>query len=333
MYRQTCVLFPLIMFLGIAAPCHATITVKDHLDRDISTFRYDLILSPSGSGKWILTLLSAYQSGTNTFNINATNGESFEAIFNDVPGNATIVRVTGATNVDKIEVRGSTFCQLNRVEITGTLGSVLAGDIGLLLIEGDIIGPVVADVDPGATGFGVNSAQSLNGNVLGDVLAVNGKIGSVLASNGTIGTASNPVRIESFTNIITLVGQKIYADVDVRKNGGDGTLRRILTREFHGSLNAKEISSNFITPLYVSDIFDASVVIGGSFTSATQRFMLGEGGIAGQIIFNADNSPTAVWDAPVHIIQPDPTDPLDETLETINDTLAPSYTNTAAAPG
>ena len=191
----------------------------------------------------------------------------------------------------------------------------------------------MADVDPGATGFGVNSAQSLNGNVLGDVLAVNGKIGAVLALNGTIGTAVNPVRIESSANIITLRAERIYADIDVRKNGGDGELRRITSQEFHGSLNAKTISSNFITPLYVSDIFDASVVIGGSFTSATQRFMLGEGGIAGQIIFNADNSPTAVWDAPVHIIQPDPTDPLDETLETINDTLAPSYTNTAAAPG
>lgn len=80
MYQRTSLPLPLIMLLVVVAPCHATITVKDHLNQDISTFRYTLELG--ASGKWILTLLSPYQSGENTFKINATNGESFEAIYN-----------------------------------------------------------------------------------------------------------------------------------------------------------------------------------------------------------------------------------------------------------
>ena len=292
-----------------------------------------------GNNHFNVTVFGLYNPFGNTFyEIHGNANDVVDNLIIDVDGppagSPVIIRVLDIRSVGNILQTGTGETILTLVDVTEDIGTITVEAIGILFAGRDVTGNIVATTsDNPSRGITVIKAgTNVAGSILGNLTAVNGRIGFITAIDGSVGTAANPITIDCKYDISQLLADSVHANISTRLNSGPGMINALRTREFSGSINTNDLGPSSTAVLHVAEDFSATVSIAGSFTGAGKKIQVPENSFSGQIIFNAENT-TSVWDAPVHIIQPDPTDPLDETLETINDTLAPSYTNTAAAPG
>ncbi|MCH7602850.1 MAG: hypothetical protein IIB54_08810 [Planctomycetes bacterium] len=335
MFKMLSTLLIAIAALSPAARGVVTVTGDDGLAIPMVNYNIEDL----GNNHFNVTVFGLYNPfGDTVYEIHGNVNDTVDNLIINVDGppaaSPVIVRVLDIRSVGNILQTGTGETILNIVRVTEDIGTITVETIGELLAGRDVTGNIVATTsdnpDRGITTIkvGINGP----GSILGDLSAVNGKIQNIIAFNGSVGTAANPITIDCKYNITKLSADSVHANINTRLNNGPGMINALRAREFSGSINTNDLGPTSTAVLHVAEDFSATVSIAGSFTGAGKKIQVPENGFSGQIIFNADNT-TSVWDAPVHIIQPDPTDPLDETLATIIDTLAPSYTNTAAAPG
>ena len=213
---------------------------------------------------------------------------------------------------------------LNRVEVDGDVGLVMVEAIGDILLGGDVIGDIIATT-PDNAARGITKVKA-DGNIFGDIRAPFGRIAFVSA-DGDIGTPESPILIEAKHYIRHITrANNLYAYINGHVNNGTGTISKIIVDRFVGSLDVRKMSTQPSGgELRFNVQLDAIITFGESFSGANRKIEVPVGGLTTQIIFNADNIPDAVWNAPVKIgFDGDP----DQVILT-----GPGYTNTAESLG
>lgn len=213
---------------------------------------------------------------------------------------------------------------LNRVEVDGDVGVITVEAIGDVILGGDITDNIIATTPDNDT-RGITRVDAA-GNILSDLRAPLGGI-TYISADGDIGTPGSPILIEAKHRISNITqAQNLYANINARVNGGTGTISKIIVDRFVGSLEARTMSAQPSGgELRFNVQLDAAIIFGESYTGANRTIEVPVGGLSTQIIFNADNIPGAVWDAPVKIgFDGDP----DQVILT-----GPGYNNTAESLG
>lgn len=213
---------------------------------------------------------------------------------------------------------------LNRVEVDGDVGLVMVEAIGDILLGGDVIGDIIATT-PDNAARGITKVKA-DGNIFGDIRAPFGRIAFVSA-DGDIGTPESPILIEAKHYIRHITrANNLYAYINGHVNNGTGTISKIIVDRFVGSLDVRTMSSQPSGgELRFNVELDATITFGRGYTGSNRTLEVPVGGLTTQIIFNADNIPDAVWNAPVKIgFDGDPNQVI---------LTGPGYTNTAESLG
>ncbi|NNM26214.1 MAG: hypothetical protein HKO59_09570 [Phycisphaerales bacterium] len=294
-----------------------------------------IVFDPA-TGGWTITLLELYAPGGETrYEIHANGAEIIDNVFIDVPcwtvgedcvpaGSPLFVHVFGEapgylTAVHNIEQRGTaeTFV----MDVTGVqdVGRVEAEIVNRIEAERDVIGPIISTT-PDHPGRGVFWVEAKR-DILGDVLAENGRIGRVRAYR-QIGTPDAPVTIRAKHYLTGLLcgtpdcmaawpsGASvdcgaIYADVDTHYNGGTGYIRQLITGTFDGTFVTHEIHPAVATGapgrVVITDHFAGTMRIARSLDHPKQFIMLPAYGLNGQIVVNSDATASGVWVSPIYL--------------------------------
>ena len=247
------------------------------------------------------------------FEIHPTSGgEILDHVFIDVAGppagSPVVVRVLPScdnanlkfNSVHNILETANGEHLLNRIDVDGDVGLIMVEAIGGVFLGGDVIDDIIA-ITPDNAARGITTVDAV-GNILGDIRAPLGRIAFIRA-DVDIGTAASPVLIEA-KHYIRNISQalNVYADINARANGGAGTISKIIVDRFVGSLEARTMSTQPSGGKLSFNVeLDATITFGESYAGANRTIEVPVGGLTTQIIFNADNIPGAVWDAPVKI--------------------------------
>ncbi len=291
-----------------------------------------------GNNHFDVYLLDLYKPfGVSFFEIHPTSGgEIIDHVFIEVAGppagSPVVVRVRPSCDdpdlkidtVHNILETADGEHLLNRVEVDGDVGLTMVEAIGDVFLGGDVTDDIIATTPDNAV-RGITTVDAV-GNIFGDIRAPLGRIAFIRA-DGYIGTAASPVVIEAKHNIHNISqAQSVYADINARANGGAGTISKIIVDRFVGSLEARAMSTQPSGGKLSFNVeLDAAITFGESYAGANRTIEMPVGGLTTQIIFNADNIPEAVWDAPVKIgFDGDP----DQVILT-----GPGYNNTAESLG
>ena len=312
------------------------IVTGDACDLSIPPAAYQVV--DLGNNHFDVYLLDLYDPfDYSFFEIRPTSGgEIIDHLFIDVAGppagSPVVVRVL--PSCDNPDLKIDTVYNiletadgehlLNRVEVYGDVGLIMVEAIGDILLGGDLTDDIIA-ITPDNAARGITTVDAV-GNIFGDIRAPLGRIAFIRA-DGDIGTAASPVLIEAKHHIRNISqALNLYADINARANGGAGTISKIIVDRFVGSLEARTMSTQPSGgKLRFNVELDATITFGESYTGANRTIEVPLGGLTTQIIFNADNIPAAVWDAPVKIgFDGDP----DQVILT-----GPGYTNTAESLG
>ncbi len=312
------------------------IVTGDACDPNIPPGAYQVV--DLGNNHFDVYLLDLYNPfDWSFFEIHPTSGgEIIDHVFIDVEGppagSPVVVRVLPSCDnpdlkidtVHNILETANGEHLLNRVDVDGDVGLIMVEAIGDVLLGGDVTDDIIATT-PDNAARGITKVDAV-GNIFGDIRAPLGRIAFIRA-DGDIGTAASPVVIEAKHNIHNISqAQSVYADINARVNGGAGTISKIIVDRFVGSLEARTMSTQPSGGKLSFNVeLDAAIIFGESYTGANRTIEVPVGGLTTQIIFNADNIPDAVWDAPVKIgFDGDP----DQVILT-----GPGYTNTAESLG
>ena len=264
------------------------------------------------TGGWEIILHELYEPYGNTvYNIRANAGETIDWILIDIEGppagSPVIVRVFGEApgglrTVRNIFQLNTAEIILNKVEVTQDIGHVEVETIGTLTAGRDVIGPIIATT-PNNSLRGVTTIQA-GRDILGDVTADHGRIGLVWAQR-MIGSPTRPCDIRAKHNVMQVMAEEVYANINTRHNGGQGGFWALVANRFIGSLTTEQLLFNSHNQLdgriHIYDEFNATITIGKSFNSPTQYIELPQQGLNGQIIINADGSSNGTWAAPIRI--------------------------------
>jgi hypothetical protein len=305
-------LMMLVAGLGAANWAHAEIKVVkangQPLPDGAATLTYNFL-----TDGWDVDLLQLYAPNSDSvFEIRADGGEVIDNIFISVngppAGSPVIVRAYGEApgfmrSVHNVIQLGNAETILNKVQVLEDIGSVQVEAIGDLLAGRDIIGPVIATTTDNSI-RGVTNARA-GRHILGDVKAEHGRILVVYAQTGSIGTASDPVEIRAKYHVYHVEGITVYADINTRTKGGAGGLFALIAQQFHGTVECEKLILNpwlsmegFIL---ITQQFSGEIRLGKSFATPSQYIQLPVTGLAGQIIFNADDSASGAWTSPVRL--------------------------------
>jgi hypothetical protein len=295
-----------------ACPAHAEIKILKANGQPVPegaaalTFNFE-------SGGWDVELLQLYAPNSDTvYEIRANAGETIDNIFINVNGPAAgsplIVRAYGDAPgylraVNNVIQLGNAETILNKVQVLDDIGSVQVEAIGDLLAGRDIIGPVIATTADNSI-RGITNARA-GRHIIGDLTAEHGRILVIYAQTGDIGTPSKPVSIRAKYHVYHVEGINVYADINTRVNGGTGGLFALISQQFHGNVECEKLILNpwlnmegFVL---ISQQFSGEIRLGKSFATPSQYIQLPVTGLAGQIIFNADNAVNGSWTSPVRL--------------------------------
>lgn len=247
------------------------------------------------------------------FEIHPTiTGQIIDHIYIDVEGppagSPVVVRVLPSCNdpelkfeaVNNIIENADGEHLLNMVDVAGTLGLISIEAIGDIYSGGDITDDIIATT-PDNPARGITTVDSSAG-IFADILAPLGRI-KFIRADGDIGTIESPIAIEAKHFIRNISqAQNVYADINARANGGEGTISKLIVDSFFGSLEAREMSTEPSGGLLRFNIeLDATITFGESYAGTNRKIEMPVGGLTTQIIFNVDNIPDAIWNAPVKI--------------------------------
>lgn len=322
------------------------IVTGQNCDCSIPPSAYEII--PLANGHFDVNLLLLYEPfQANFFEIRPTSPgviiDNVRSFVNGPPAGApVIVRVSPGCpvvfpcspsnnanlkiqTVHNISQEGNAETLLNRVDVSGDLGSVTIQAIGDMFVGGDVTGNIMATT-PDNPSRGINYLRA-EGSIFGNLEAPFGRMRFIEAIAGDIGTPANPVTIACKYNIDTVdaVFNNMYANIDTTLNGGRGTIGFLRAETFAGSLVTAQIvpaGGPFNGQIRVNVELAADITIGQSFVQPS--FMdLEPGGLTGQVIVNANNLGGA-WDTSIFF-----GDPANPDLEL----TGPGYTETAASLG
>lgn len=257
-------------------------------------------------------LLQLYAQWSETvYEIHANGGETIENVFIEIDGppagSPLTIRLRsdlpgGLRTVRNIVQLGNAETQLLNVNSFEDIGSVEVDVIGNLVAGRDVLGPIISST-PDNPIRGVTWVQA-GRDVLGDVTANLGRIGLVWAQR-YIGTAADPINIHCKHGITQIAGDEVFANINSRLGGGTGGMWSFTADRFTGSMNIEKIvfntSGGVDGRIVMRELFNGTVTMGKSYTSAAQYIELPVNGLGGQIIINADAVAGGSWTAPVRV--------------------------------
>jgi len=264
------------------------------------------------SGGFDVTLHELFNPGGETvYEIRGSGAEIIDNLLIDVDGppagSPLIVKLLSEApgslrTVRNILQTGNAETLLLKVNVTEDIGFVSAEVIGELICGRDMLGPIISTTADNAT-RGISWAQA-NRDILGDVMAENGRIGLVWAQRN-IGTAGAPIDIAAKHKITQVMGKDIHADINSRVNGGTGGFWAMVADRFFGTLTTEQLyfnTSNGIDGLIqISQQFTGRINIGKNLVSPAQYIQVPVGGLGGQVIVNYDSVPGGNWTSPVRV--------------------------------
>ncbi|MCH8824439.1 MAG: hypothetical protein IH984_13145 [Planctomycetes bacterium] len=294
-------------------PSYGNIIVTgDACDPEIPPSAYNIVdLGNNHFDVYLQDLYAPYS--TSFFELHPTSdGLTIEHLFIDVEGppagSPVVIRVLPSCNnsnlkfntVNNILEIADGEHLLNRVDVAGDVGLIIVEAIGDILLGGDVTDDIIATTPDNNT-RGITKVKAV-GNIYGDILAPFGRI-AFISAEGDIGTPQSPILIEAkhyFSNITK--AHNLYAHINGHVNDGTGAISMIYVDRFVGSLNVRTMSSQPSGGLlHFAVELDAPITFVQGYTGSNRTLEVPVGGLTTQIIFNADNIPGAVWDAPVKI--------------------------------
>lgn len=307
------VLISLLAFCMSSTAVHADLTIIDAVGEPVPPENYIIAWDDAAQAYDIILLELSNPWGDTTYEIHGDGGESIDrlevAVNGPTAGSPVIVRVIsdgfpGLDSINEIVQTGTAEILLNRVEVNVDVGRVEVLAVGNIIAGRHVVGPITATT-PSNAARGITLVQA-GRDVLGDLVAVNGRIKRVIAG-GDIGKPDQSIQIQAGHYIGRIEAEgDCFAQIDTTDGPGTGHIASLDVATFWGSIIVENLKyvSGYTNPgqLRFRERLEGMLFVQKSFRHEDLTTIeTGELGIAGHIIFNAAADAACEWSAPVHI--------------------------------